>query len=513
MNINDKIDVYIRIVTADDGNFYILKDSKILIPLNYKQAVFLLNAQDDHGIYNQIKPADVAYDMYENLKYNELVNTRLVSFESEDNVRELSKQIKESFRKIRVEMKHPETIELQEDFEKLKSNLEILRNAYNMSDIDEEKEILNTKIKDVETEIQRLEKTLNKFGSFNLPLGIKTPTVKIKEHSLDSVFKNVDICDYNEYEKLWNDLVNYGPVAATLIYLGCLENKIPMFALKKTWIEIKKTIESHQPKHFSEIYKLMVDQTYQYCSNQYNFLVGFYERGICNCECGSFLTFMMTKLNAIITQHTIKATSLKILDTTQTIPVTFAIVVPRHILILESNVASKRMLMNLNSWYEFETTIPGGLRTHITDENKAQMKFAIFTEQIMALYIIVQSMRMDRKSHEPILGKMLGVDFLAMSFEEIMQKADRRAVKSPLESNTFDILLCIACYKSFKIQDECLDIIYDLNRKYIEEDMLKVAISNLKGVNFPKEILENRATAFRQKLIEIVRNKEASTME
>ncbi len=463
MYIDDTIELRLTVSTDESGNFY-LKNGEKTFPITYEEAKKLINMNESS--FN-VNPDVVASDMHTFPEYNNLVRKKLSKYESEDeDLKRLSKLLKGSLITLDSDSSRQVT-ELREKYKKLqKQRKQLINIMNNPTGYNLEKVV--ALLAEIEKEIQRIRKALSKFGSHKLPLTVKTPVVRIKEDKeskLTSVFENVKLCDYNEYEKLWNDVENYGPIASTLIYLGCLKDKISMHALKRTWIDLKRTIKTNSRKHFSEQYKLLVDQTYQYCSNNYNFLVSFYEKGICNCECGSFLSFIMTRINPG--------------------PITFAIVVPQHILILQSVPHS-----TVDKWIEFETTVPGGLSRPLEPKNLLNLNYAIFSDQIMALSILISSARFNDYTVKSIVGKMLGIDFTTMTLDEILRKADRRAVKTPLESNTFDILL----FREFTQND--LDKVYKNNRKYIYQDMMDI----VNGKQFSPEILKARAIQHRSEL-------------
>jgi len=474
------LNLELTLVSDKNGNFFLKKEEK-LFPIEYEQAKTLAQADTNflHDPEHE-RPLDlehIAYEMRENPKYSNLVLKRLQKYESQDSdIKKLSKLLKG----IMLKSINPEEKQLRATLQNLrKKRNQILiklkafrkKRTYLTQGEEIQEYNLSQDLRNVQIERMRIYKTLEKFGSHKLSLS-PIPTVKINEEKvsseLTSLYKNVKDCDYKEYEKLWNDKDNYGPVVSTLTFLGCLKEKIPMQALKRTWIDLKKKIRSSKLLPFFRQYKLLVDDSYQYCIGSYNFLVNFYEKGICNCECGSFLAFMISKING------------------GKKPI-FAIAVTGHMLILESRPGEQ-----LNNWTQFETTVTGGDDTKLTQKNYETIHFAIFTEQIMALYILIYSAR--TALNNSIFEKMLGINFETMSLEEILIKADRTAVKTPLESNTFDLLL----YS--KSKNKGISAAYANNRrKYINQDMYDVA----NGVQFTAEDLKRRADEHRQQLLEI----------
>ena len=116
-----------------------------------------------------------------------------------------------------------------------------------------------------------------------------------------------ELCPWDMFVKLW-DFYEYGPIIASLCYSGCLINRINMKATAETWIRLKQEImntgnvwlrdsEANNPVFMSvgDQYTTQIDPCF-YEISSYNFLVDFYERGGCNCECGSIFGMVLSKI-------------------------------------------------------------------------------------------------------------------------------------------------------------------------------------------------------------------------
>ena len=117
----------------------------------------------------------------------------------------------------------------------------------------------------------------------------KTKDWEDKKELEGTIQKMVDFnCDIDLFNNLWEN-PEYGPIIASCCLLGCVEDNIPMRSLMSTWIRFKKNTVKN---NFIGVYnKSSTD--YDYCPKAWNFLVQFYEKGLCNCECGVYLALQL----------------------------------------------------------------------------------------------------------------------------------------------------------------------------------------------------------------------------
>jgi hypothetical protein len=156
--------------------------------------------------------------------------------------------------------------------------------------------------------------------SFTTSQESSLPVIKqVSKEGYEEFEKNLSVileankeCDYKLFEKLWHDS-DYGPVIAATIYEGCfkdrkIEGSVPMRALMNAWISFRKRIfdiaKILEPRRklnvpfFVQIYDYIVSSEtncyYQLMST--NFLANLYFYGNCNCQCGSFLAFVLSRM-------------------------------------------------------------------------------------------------------------------------------------------------------------------------------------------------------------------------
>jgi len=196
---------------------------------------------------------------------------------------------------------------------------------------------------------------------------------------VSSLQKSID-CSVSELEKLWNDQENYGPVVASLIYIGCRSYKLPMLALQRFWIEMKNEIRKIADKHKNDpvaVFNQYVVQTAcYYSSDTYNFIVSGYLYGKMNCEAYSMLFFVICHLM----QLWYKDSSYKVI----------AVIVPSHIKILFAYVHPLKI-------YEVETTQAKVVLEPINSlrEKIDEIEFAIYSEQVMGVFALMHSGKRD----------------------------------------------------------------------------------------------------------------------
>jgi len=247
-------------------------------------------------------------------------------------------------------------------------------------------------------------KTLDQYKKINLKTKSLPEEGSLTKALIKTYATEDSLEDYNHFQSLWNN-PRFGPIIATLIYTGSFQRKIPMRALENTWdkmrldiIELSKKLPGKEPL-FVRIYRKLVTKTYKcyYSSEQYNFLIDFYERGACNCECGSLLGFVLANMfpekRYIVMAKTIH----------------------RHIFLVYYDKPNQQ-------FYQFETTEVLKFTKPISIQNVLENMLCLITsEQVMAIKIIVSSSR--RYGFSKILEeRMFGFDYETSTKNEIVDK-------------------------------------------------------------------------------------------
>ena len=105
-------------------------------------------------------------------------------------------------------------------------------------------------------------------------------------------------------ETFWNDPL-ISPLVASLIYSAGISDNSPKNSLLKKWYDLKSTFDrkyleigtNQSDPPFIKVYNSLVKKyKYSYCVSNFNFLLQFYENGLCNCECGTYLAYQLNEL-------------------------------------------------------------------------------------------------------------------------------------------------------------------------------------------------------------------------
>lgn len=310
------------------------------------------------------------------------------------------------------------------------------------------------------------------------------PKVKLFEKSTpeveNAIYNQVSSfyreCDYENFEKNWND-PNYGPVVATMIYLGCIERNISTEILKNRWqrflVEINtilKTINDDQIP-FVEIYRILAEKTldYQYCNDNFNFLVDYYEKGICNCECGTYLVYELSRRfpwkQGFYTMPIITPGHIQIYM--------FIPIDPPEYLIKTGELQSSDGPLEYlkKAGFCYETTFRGGGTMELSDT--IDITGGFFSEQVMAFHIMIYSFTRDDDIFKKIsLVKKLVGNMLCINWDNdiytILTTMNRELAKTLLDSNSLDACIFtlrnLTTYKKTLIND----------KKYILNDMVNI---------------------------------------
>lgn len=312
------------------------------------------------------------------------------------------------------------------------------------------------------------------------------PKVKLSEKSTpeveNAIYNQVSSfyreCDYENFEKNWND-PNYGPVVATMIYLGCIQQNIPTEVLKNRWQRllaeintILKTIDDDEIP-FVEIYRILAEKTldYQYCNDNFNFLVDYYEKGICNCECGTYLAYELSRRfpgkkrgGGYYTMPIVTPNHIQIY---MFIPTNF-----EHLIKTGELQSSDDPLKYLkHGGIRYETTFRGGAFREISDTKDIIGGF--FSEQVMAFNIMIKSFTRDDDFKKILLVQKLVGNMLDINWDNdiytILTTMNRKPVKTLLDSNYLDM-----CILTLKDQGTIYKQILINDKKYILNDMVNI---------------------------------------
>jgi hypothetical protein len=376
-----------------------------------------------------------------------------------------------------VERLYKELERIENDIETVSKNKEqyrsLLKKHYKEQYHNKYKQLKHAEIEYISMKQRLLKKIKNIRKTYMYPSLYSSRDIKLKVSEKVSPDVKISIekriekndCDYKEFENTWNDK-NYGPIIASLTYIGCIVNDIPMKALKNVWYTLLSTINNiHKTNKFDfiGIYDILAKKTleYSYCTESFNFLVDYFEKGLCNCECGSFLSFMISRLYP-----------------SQLYSKTFLGITPGH--------ASLFTIDDEKNIFEFETTVYGGKLFPIPNERIDEIEYAIYSEQVLGLYILFNSN--SRSKHlfylTNLFVKMFNVkrDIKESNFCQILLEIDRKFIKTPLDNNAFDIIILETI---FRLEKSTMKKVIKNNNKYIKKDMidiLKKKSFNLKDV-------------------------------
>lgn len=145
---------------------------------------------------------------------------------------------------------------------------------------------------------------------YSKDISLKKVKIKNKFNSIRDLYeKKSKIYDINILYNLWNKK-DIGPIVATLIYISHVVDKIPIYDLVNTWYKIKKDIEiiyneikknniNQSKPIFLQIFERLQKRGNFFCyysAESYNFISDFYMFGKCNCACGTYLIYLLSKL-------------------------------------------------------------------------------------------------------------------------------------------------------------------------------------------------------------------------
>lgn len=265
-------------------------------------------------------------------------------------------------------------------------------------------------------------------------------TLNLKKKSLER-FKNFKIQNFEDrkecfslFQKSWLN-PDQGPIIASLCFLPCYFRQASYSQMEEAWMVMSKKINSELDPLVN--YDKFIYSDYTFCTNAYNFLLEYYNSGICNCECGSLLLFLISKI-----------CNKKV----------FLFVTGDHIFVG----------FNLNKGFETTTN---------QVVNVKNVKFGMYSEQIIGIYILILANREFNTSF--ILEKILDINVDEKDIVKSLGECNRKAVKNLLDSNTFDIIVANAICQYQKRVFNFEDIIHINSEKYFERDVQDI-LNNVK---------------------------------
>ena len=323
---------------------------------------------------------------------------------------------------------------------------------------------------------------------------LKTKIILLNNTGVNSIYQKLEndinlqyhkkyIDNYDLFQKLWDDKVNYGPIIASCCITGFISDFIPMQALMSTWTRLKKHI-LREKTSFIDMYRKIISKqqfNYSYQNKKYNFLVDFYERGLCNCECGTFLCFTINQLIPIQAK-------------------VFIGMLPNHIGILIYDKISEKYYKENNELVLFETTSGGEMILEKVDN----IEFIITSPEILAFNIIFYSAilrnMINVEQYKRIFEYMFGVwpiTKIGESCKDIFIK-----MKKPVLKNFLDIMaFChiIIFFLTLVNSDIIIAVSFIESKDYVVmyKKYLKIDLDDfINNKNQPKFFLDNRTEKY-----------------
>ena len=202
-----------------------------------------------------------------------------------------------------------------------------------------------------------------------------------------------------------------------------------------------------------DIYKYFIQKEkldYTFCNGKYNFLVDFYEQGLCNCECGSYLCMA---INFCFPDHNNN--------------VVFG-VKTKHVCVLMPFLKEEKLFIE-----NFETTKFG----EVYLEKIENVLMIMVSEQVIGMSILFNSSlnRADEKIFSNVFERMLQIK-LSQDILIILRNCKRPTITNYLDSNSFDMIITkFFLYNRYKDKNfifRSMESIRNNNKKYLENDLL-----------------------------------------
>lgn len=220
----------------------------------------------------------------------------------------------------------------------------------------------------------------------------------MRQKNKDKIKRYEDVKAYDRFQELWNKK-DFGPIVATMIYIAYIHDGLDFESLIKAWqmfleriYKIRDTYDKEKAKIplflyiFTEI-KRTVTLCY-YKSENYNFVRDFLIYGGCNCECGSYLLFVLSKMFSEDNLNTVFTT------------------IPKHAFVLLT-LKKQQKIYNLETTFQIRDFIIRKFNPSLNIENM------VSSEQILSLTIFLISSRiydsLDIAINRKIVMKMLGL--------------------------------------------------------------------------------------------------------
>jgi hypothetical protein len=303
---------------------------------------------------------------------------------------------------------------------------------------------------------------------------------------------------YDKYQDLWNNK-EFGPIVATMIYMAYIHDGLEFDKLVEAWekmlreiYKIKDTYDKNKENIPLFVYiflEIKRNVLCYYTSDKYNFVKDFLLYGSCNCECGSYLVFVLSKMFPEKDYNTVYATS------------------PSHAYILLTSKEKQKI-------YTIETTEVSS-KGIVSEYNPLYypIDYIISSEQILSLQLLVRSVQVRLKEknkfakqlNKEITMKMLGINVKDSCERKIINIKNKHKlqnmVPTPFDSDAlfmvyswlkYDIKVVDDKIKSSKIKgifyvtdnvQKYLKIIIDKD-EYNKEEMEKKLRENIKKYEF-----------------------------
>lgn len=293
---------------------------------------------------------------------------------------------------------------------------------------------------------QKIKKYIPKMSSSLEKLkNIKTPDEK--------EFESRSEC-FKLFQSSWLN-PKQGPIIASLCFLPCYFKEATYAQMEEAWKEISLQIkEKGDPV---DVYDKLIYSNYTYCTDAYNFLLEYHKSGICNCECGSFLFYLLKRDSFLFVEH-------------------------GHIFVgfdLEKG---------------FETT-----KNEVVSIDSENIQFGFYSEQTVGIYILFFANRYHNTTF--IFTEMLNIDAEDRDIVNSLLKCNRKAVKTLLDSNSFDIIILQSlCYFQKRLIN--FEGLIELNKKYFKSDVSDI----LKGVVYTEKDFIKRMEQFTSTLGQFIKS-------
>lgn len=282
-------------------------------------------------------------------------------------------------------------------------------------------------------------------------------------------FENKDA--YDKFQDLWNNK-EFGPIVATLIYMAYMHDGLDFDKLVEAWkgmlkkiYEIKDTYDKNKENIPLFVYiflEIKRNVLCYYSSDNYNFVKDFLLYGSCNCECGSYLVFVLSKMFPEKDYNTVYVLS------------------PGHAYILLTSKEKQKA-------YTIETTEVSSIGiVSEYDPLNYPIDYIISSEQILSLQLLVRSVQVRlesesksnfaKKLNKEITMKMLGINVSDSCERKIINIKNKHKLQNMVPT-PFDSDSLFMIYSWLKYDVKVVD--YKVKSSTIK-DIFQVTNNNVK---------------------------------